>query len=364
MQRLMVSVLVLSIGSVLGGCGGSNASPAPHSVATTAALASSPAPTTAIVAPSLTASPTATATPVPADPASSPNGDGPAVFVWRTAGLDGHPYPIVRPDAIATDQQGNVYVVDGSYDQVVKFDQNGKELLAWGSNGEGHGDFLFKLGENPDHTGGIAIDAHGTIYVVDGSGRMQMFDTQGKFLGRWPGGGTGSGPGEFNTPTSVAIAPNGSFYVADKGNSRIQKFTAAGQFVTAWGSSGSGPGQFNGARAVAVDAAGLVYVADGRNQRVQVFDAKGTFLRTWGSEGAGAGQFGIAGGIAIDGQGNVYVGDNSGNCVEKFDTNGKFLGQWGSSGAGDGQLDRIFQLTVDQEGNIYEWRSKQLMAQQ
>ena len=48
-------------------------------------------------------------------------------------------------------------------------------------------------------------------------------------------GGLGSRPGQFNNPSSVAIGPDGSLYVTDSQNSRIQKFTNDGDFVKAWG---------------------------------------------------------------------------------------------------------------------------------
>ena len=71
----------------------------------------------------------------------------------------------------------------------------------------------------------------------------------------------------------MAVAADGSVYVADRGNHRIQKFDADGVFVTKWGSSGTGNGQFNLPFGVAVAADGSVYVADRGNHRIQKFDA-------------------------------------------------------------------------------------------
>jgi DNA-binding beta-propeller fold protein YncE len=80
----------------------------------------------------------------------------------------------------------------------------------------------------------------------------------------------GSGPGEFNEPQGIAIDHNGHVYVVDTGNSRIQKFTANGTFLTKWGSQGVGDGQFNRPIGVAVDrSSDDVYVAE-RN-RIQKF---------------------------------------------------------------------------------------------
>ena len=75
-----------------------------------------------------------------------------------------------------------------------------------------------------------------------------------------------------------------------------------------WGSEGSGPGQFNRPLAIAVAPDGTVYVTDGPSYRVQYFDASGTFLGTWGSGRTSDArpQFAVGIGVAPDGR-TVYV---------------------------------------------------------
>ncbi|MFN2138372.1 MAG: flippase activity-associated protein Agl23, partial [Candidatus Promineifilaceae bacterium] len=80
------------------------------------------------------------------------------------------------------------------------------------------------------------------------------------------GGVGGTAAGQLATPRNMAVGPDGSIYVLDSGNHRLQVFDASGQFVKEWGSFGSEPGQFNEPWGIAVDDEN-VYVADTWNHR-------------------------------------------------------------------------------------------------
>jgi hypothetical protein len=114
-----------------------------------------------------------------------------------------------------------------------------------------------------------------------------IFSAAGKFLEAW--GVAGSGPGQLAltthdpTPDSVgaiAFAPDGSFYVADNGNYRVEKFDKNRKFVLQWGSFGTGDGQFGSPKGIATDGKS-VWVGDDPRGDVQVFDTNGTFLRKY-----------------------------------------------------------------------------------
>ena len=217
-------------------------------------------------------------------------------------------------------------------------------VTAWGSQGKGDGEF-----EMPS---GIEVDSAGNVYVADtGNSRIQKFDAGRASITAW--GSYGSGNGQFILPYGVAVDSAGNVYVADTGNSRIQKFDAGGAFIGTWGSLGPDNGQFNYPYDVAVDSAGNVYVADTHNNRVQKFDAEGTFITTWGSFGRGNGQFIFPNGVAVDSSGNVYVTDTGNSRIQKFDAGGAFIGTWGSVGPGNGQFDYLRGIAVDSAGNVY-----------
>ncbi len=107
-------------------------------------------------------------------------------------------------------------------------------------------------------------------------------------------------------------------YVADAGNSRIQKFDSSGTFITKWGSAGAGNGQFGTTLDVATGSHGNVIVADGTNNRIQKFRPSGTFITTWGSLGTGTSQFNGPSGVAVASTDHVYVVDRANNRIQKF----------------------------------------------
>jgi DNA-binding beta-propeller fold protein YncE len=192
----------------------------------------------------------------------------------------------------------------------------------------------------------------GTVYVADKDNhRIQRFSATGAFLGKW--GSYGSGDGQFGLSFDVAVASDGTVYVADYWNNRIQRFSATGQFLGKWGSEGSGDGQFDGPTGVAVASDGTVYVVDRMNGRIQRFSATGQFLGKWGSEGSGDGQFQNPWDVAVAPDGTVYVADSGNERIQRFSATGQFLGKWGSWGSGDGQFDRPTGVAVAPDGMVY-----------
>ena len=151
-------------------------------------------------------------------------------------------------------------------------------------------------------------------------------------------------------------------YVGDVYNYRIQKFSPTGTYLTQWGTPGSGPGQFNGATRIAVGPSGNVYVLDSALDRVQEFMPDGTFVTKWGRRGNGPGQFKEAGGIGTDTLGHVFVADSGNDRVQEFTAAGKFLTQWGRTGTGDGEFRGPMDIEVDADGTTYvaDWKNTRI----
>ena len=173
-------------------------------------------------------------------------------------------------------------------------------------------------------------------------------------------GAAGAAPGQLQTPRDVADAPDGSLYVADTGNHRIEHFQTDGVLLQAWGSfadssKGAAPGgTFNEPWGVAAGPDGSVYVADTWNHRVQKFTAEGQFLKLWNSwqQDGQTETFWGPRGIGVDGAGHVYVTDTGNKRVVIFDSEGNYLSSFGGAGSDPGQLNEPVGVAIDAQGRV------------
>ncbi len=179
----------------------------------------------------------------------------------------------VASTGIAVDVDGSVYVADEA-NVLRKFSSSGTPIWEWG---EPDGDFFEGLD-------GVAADGMGHVYTAENySCKVKKFTTDGTLILQW--GFAGSGPGQLDNPVRLVTSTDGQWvYVVDYGNHRIQVFTNTGAYVGQIGSVGSGPGQFLNPIGIAVDAQGTVYVGDTNNSRIQLFGerATSTTLTSWG----------------------------------------------------------------------------------
>lgn len=231
-----------------------------------------------------------------------------------------------------------------------------------GDLGAGQGQF--------DGPRGIAAAPDGSVYVADSRNhRIQHFSADGEFLGAWgsltnPDDGTAP-LGTLNEPWAVAVSPDGQWvYVADTWNHRVQKFTADGRPVAAWGHAlydplASDPLGMWGPRGIAVDSQGRVLVADTGNKRILAFDADGNFITLLGGGGGlDPGQFEEPVGLAFDAEDNLYVADTWNQRIQVFapgedGTTYTPLRQWEVAGWYSDSLENKPYLTVDSRGRVF-----------
>jgi hypothetical protein len=222
---------------------------------------------------------------------------------------------LVTPFGVAVDNpkvqtdDPNVYVADPGTGHVQKLAPDGSFLLDFGVFG------------NPI---GIDVDATGHVYVTDnGTGKdiVAKFAPDGTLLNVYgkPGGGSGSGPGEFDNPQDVSIDPTGDIYVADGNNNRMQRLSPTGAFVSQTTGLSDPAGLHH-----ALELTGPTTLVDrmwitarGSDQFFKL-DETGAIIQTEGGTGTAVGEFTDPYGLAADCDGNVFVADSTNDRVQRL----------------------------------------------
>ncbi len=218
------------------------------------------------------------------------------------------------PHQISIDRHDNVWIADVALHQVFKFSPDGKLLMTIGERGVPGDD-----NQHFNRPSDVAVAPDGSVYVSDGyrNNRVMRFSAEGKFLMGW--GVKGTAPGQFDLPHGIALDTRGHIYVLDRGNRRVQVFDTEGRFLAEW------KGQpFVSPQDVIIDVQGDVFVSDGGSD--QLPDRCGVWrLRPDGSVaehfaryGNYDGQFVDPHALAIDQNQAVYVADFAGKRVQKF----------------------------------------------
>ena len=194
----------------------------------------------------------------------------------------------------------------------------------------------------------IAVDDERNIYVADtDNSRIQKFTNDGQFLSSW--GTNGVENGELLSPVGIAIYEN-NVYVVDAKQYTVQKFDSDGNFILKWGGYGKENGEFLSPQGITIDSSGIVYVADSKNYRIQQFTSDGEFLTSFGKYGYGDGRLKNPVDVAVY-EDFIYVSDSGGNKIEKYTSDGTFLKNFDYRFGGFPV--RPGGLTADPDGNIY-----------
>jgi NHL repeat-containing protein len=219
-----------------------------------------------------------------------------------------------------------------SDDMIVKYTMAGKFVMQIGKSGQGKGN---TDKENVRQATDVFVDTSAKeVYVADGYGnkRVVVFDSEnGKFKRMWGAFGnpppeamaanpatpqpqaTPDGPPEFGLPHAIKVSRDGTVYVADRINNRIQMFTTAGTFLRQVRVTNDGgtvvpvPAGF----AFSPDKKQqFLYVVDSGLMRIVIFDRQTMAqIGAVGMRGKAAGEFDIVHHMAADSKGNLYTAE-------------------------------------------------------
>ncbi|MFD0712153.1 S-layer homology domain-containing protein [Paenibacillus sp. GCM10027626] len=213
-----------------------------------------------------------------------------------------------HPMGVAVDNSGNLYISDMVNCRIRKVDASGTISTVAGTGVLGYsGDGGPAISARLSYPSGVATDNDGNVYIVDQSNhRIRKVDVSGTIstvAGTGSAGDSGDGgsatSAELRSPSGIAVDDSGNLYIAEFAGNRIRKVDTAGIISTvagtgAYGYSGDGgpatSAQLNYPSGVAVDRFGQLYIADAGNHSIRKVDASGTI-----STVAGTGSHGYAG---------------------------------------------------------------------
>ena len=251
------------------------------------------------------------------------------------------------PAGLAIDTAGNVYIADAFNHKIRQIAPDGTISTFAGTGEAGaEGDGGQARDARLRTPLGVALDSDGTLYIADTYNhrirKVTIDGTISTIAGSGESGFAGDGgPGtaaELSYPTSVAVATDGTLYIADTRNHRVRKLAADGTISTVAGagaagfSGDGGPAalaRLNSPRGVAVSSEGKLYIVDRENRRIRMVDTDGLITTVAGTGSSGFnGDRGNAAqatlrapyGIAVDSQGNLYIADTFNHRVRKVYT--------------------------------------------
>lgn len=272
------------------------------------------------------------------------------------------PLGLNAPRGIAAGLNEDLYVADSRNHRILHIAADGSLLHEWGT----FADIL--AGDAPigafNEPWGVAVGPDGSVYVTDTwNHRVQKFAEDGKPIEIWGQYGQPlpeipESKSSFWGPRGIAVDSQGQVFIADTGNKRIVVFDEDGNYLTEFGTGGFDPGQFDEPVGVAVASDGTVYVTDTWNQRVQSFipseDGLVYFpsaqweVNAWFGQSLDNKPF-----IAVNDEKHVFITDPEGYRVIEFTENGEFVRTWGDFGVGPNEIGLASGIAVDPQGFVW-----------
>ncbi len=192
----------------------------------------------------------------------SPTGE-PLLLLGESRKPGADPQHFNMPTDVAQLADGSILVSDGYKNaRVIRFNQSGRYLGEWGRPGKGPGEFRLP------HA--IATNSQDHVFVCDRTNaRVQVLNAEGGFLRQWDLTSTG-------TPYGMTLLPNGNAAIVSQdpqmpNGPHITFVSPDGSVLSQMAMTGSSAGELRGGHDIACAKDGSLYVAEIGNRRIQKF---------------------------------------------------------------------------------------------
>ncbi len=277
-------------------------------------------------------------------------GDGVRGDIVADGGGGSSPQRLTGPSGIAVDGDGTLYLADHSAATVRRVTADGVVALQAGSGERGDdGDGGPAMDARLLDPSWLLVDGSGAVFVST-INRIRRIDADGTITTVAGSGEAGfDGDGEqaalsmLNGNAGMALDAGGNLYFADRGNHRVRRISRGGVITTVAGSDAVTPvveggaatsGRLQGPTDVAVAPDGTIYVAEFDGHRVLRLNLDGSVsvvagTGTPGFSGDGglgpAAQINSPRALAVDGEGNLYIADWKNRAIRRIDASGRIL---------------------------------------
>jgi DNA-binding CsgD family transcriptional regulator/streptogramin lyase len=289
-----------------------------------------------------------------------PTHSGPSITVMTGASAGAE---LRRPTAVAIGPDGLVYVADTDNLAIKRIDPVGGSIrILAGGHSDDFVDGDDALAASIGNPTSVAVAPDGkTLYFANGSivGRVDPDSTVHLVTGR----------PSLVQPVGLALAPNGSLYIADLAGNAVwvrtpdgvlSRFAGKGEAGSAGDQGPAADAMLNHPHAVAVDRSGDVLIADTGSNRIRRVDAGSNRITTaaggndvygYGGDGGPAdrAQLSLPWGMAVGPDGNVYIADTGNDVIRRVTSAGTIS----TVAGGKGVLYGPAGLAVSPTGDVY-----------
>ena len=204
------------------------------------------------------------------------------------------------PNGVLCDNMGRVFVTSRNDNKILVFGQSGEYISS------------FHNGNSLSEPRGISFDADGNLIVCDAGNKcVRFFSPEGNIFKT-------VGAGRLRLPLDC-VCHRGKLFVSDRDAHLIKVYNSNGRFLYEFGTYGTGNGELNNPTGLAVDKMGHLLACSPGNDQVQVFTLDGKFVAKFGEYGKGLGQMLSPSSVSVLKSGHVVVSEFDNNRLQIFE---------------------------------------------